>query len=355
MNNNKLLSEMAKTIIPYQWSTNVGLDMLRFDTNTLTSPPPSAQKLLTLLKQNCPINEYGDPSYTKLRTLIADYEGIDETMITITNSGDEALDVVGKTFLNAGDYFLVQPPTYEMFTIQCNINKGKVVEVPLQPDTFNIDTQRVIRVLKDKPIKITFICTPNNPTGSVTPLAVVEKITQSSSGIIVIDETYREFWGITNISLLKKYPNLIILRSFSKFGAIAGARVGYLIASKELSQIFDVIRFPLGVSYFSYKLAELLLEYDRKWIKKQSKEIIRERDRVIKELNKFGLFIYPSQANFLLVKIGKKAQEICQKLKKRNILVRDRSSKPYLKGCIRITIRNPQQNNILLKNLQEIL
>jgi histidinol-phosphate aminotransferase len=136
---------------------------------------------------------------------------------------------------------------------------------------------------------------------------------------------------------------------------MAGARVGYLIANERLSQVFDAIRFPLGVSYFSCKLAEKLLKQDLKWIKNQTEMIRKERDRLSQLLKNLGLFVYPSQANFLLVNLGEKAKEVSQKLKENNILIRDRSNKKYLDGCVRITVRNPAQNNILLNNLRKIL
>lgn len=346
---------MAQKITPYQWAKNVGQEVLRFDTNTLPSPPPCVNKFLKELVNNCPINEYGDPSYVNLKKLISKYEKTPEETITVTNSGDEALDIIGKAFLNDGDNFLIQPPTYEIFKSQCEINRGKAIEVPLINKTFKPDVKNVIEVLKSSSIKIAFVCNPNNPTGTITKLEEIELFLKNTSGIVLVDEAYREFYGISCVSLLSKYNNLVILRSFSKFGAMAGARVGYLIANKKLSQVFDAIRFPLGVSYFSYKLAEKLLEENQKWIKDQIKMIKNERNRFTQSFIKLGLFVYPSQANFLLVNFGKKATEICQKLKENNILVRDRSNKTYLEGCVRITVRNKSQNNILIKNLKEIL
>mgnify|MGYP001595577710 FL=1 len=346
---------MAKKITPYQWAKNVGPEVLRFDTNTLPNPPPCIDNFLAELTNNCPINEYGDPSYAKLKSLISKYENIPENTITITNSGDEALDIIGKAFLNNGDYFLIQPPTYEIFKSQCEINRGRAVEVPLLKKTFKSDVKNVIKVLKNSLIKITFICNPNNPTGTVTEIDEIELVIKNTEGIVLVDEAYREFYGVACVPLLAKYNNLVILRSFSKFGAMAGARVGYLIANEKLSQVFDAIRFPLGVSYFSCKLAEKLLEQDQKWIKNQTRMIKKEREKLFQSLKKLGFFVYPSQANFLLVNFGKKANEICQKLKENNILVRDRSNKKYLEDCVRITIRNQNQNNILINNLKKIL
>jgi len=353
--NKKILSEMAQKITPYQWAKNVGPEVLRFDTNTLPSPPPCINEFLKELINNCPINEYGDPSYTKLKNLISKYENTPEETITVTNSGDEALDIIGKAFLNDDDYFLIQPPTYEIFKSQCEINRGQAIEVPLLKKTFKPNVKNVIKVLKNTPIKITFVCNPNNPTGTVTEIGEIELILKNTSGIVLVDEAYREFYGVTCVPLLAKYNNLVILRSFSKFGAMAGARVGYLIANEKLSQVFDAIRFPLGVSYFSCKLAEKLLEQDQKWIKNQTRMIKKEREKLSQSLIKLGLFVYPSQANFLLVNFGEKANEICQKLKENNILVRDRSNKKYLEGCVRITVRNKEQNDKLINSLKELI
>jgi len=353
--NKNILSKMAQKITPYQWAKNVGPEVMRFDTNTLPSPPPCVNEFLKELINNCPINEYGDPSYTKLKNLISKYENTPEETITVTNSGDEALDIVGKAFLNDKEYFLIQPPTYEIFKSQCEINGGQAIEVPLMKETFKPNVKNVIKILKNKPIKITFVCSPNNPTGTVTEIGKIELVLKNTSGIVVVDEAYREFYGVTCVPLLAKYKNLVILRSFSKFGAMAGARVGYLITNEKLSQVFDAIRFPLGVSYFSCKLAEILLEKNQKWMKEQTKMIKKEREKLSQSLIKLGLIVYPSQANFLLVNFGKKAQEICQKLKENNVLVRDRSNKKYLEGCVRITIRNKNQNNILINKLKKIL
>ena len=136
---------------------------------------------------------------------------------------------------------------------------------------------------------------------------------------------------------------------------MAGARVGYLIANEKLSQVFDAIRFPLGVSYFSYKLAEALFEKNQRWIKDQVKMIKKERSRLRRDINKLGFYVFSSSANFLLVKIGSRAKEICEGLKKKNILIRDRSQKKYLEGCVRITVRNRKQNDELIKSLKELL
>lgn len=350
----KYLSKIAQRSTPYQWEEIPCGKILRFDTNTMPYPPPSVKKFIEDLKNNCPINEYSDPSYTRLKELLSEYEGVKKEMISITNSGDEAIDILAKTFLDPGDYFIVTPPTYEMFSIQCSINSGKPLEIPLKKNNFQIDTEKIIKASQNPKVKLIFLVNPNNPTASIIPQKEIEKILKKSNAIVVVDEVYREFYGESSIGLLPKYRNMIILRSLSKFAAIAGARIGYLIASPKLIKIFEGIRLPMGVSFLSNKLAECVLENDLEWIKDQADMIIIERKRLTKELTKMGLYVYPSYANFLLVKIGSRAGEICRRLREKGIIVRDRSKKKYTQGCVRITVRSKEENEQLFTALGEI-
>lgn len=352
---NNFYSDTAKKIIPYQWEEGVMGRMLRFETNTLPYPPKSLLVFIEELKKKCPINEYSDPNYTRLKKLIAQHEGVKTDMVTVTNSGDEAIDILAKAFFNPGDYFVTIPPTYEMFDIQCSINRGINLPVALKPITWDVDAEKIIKKSQNPKVKLIFLVNPNNPTASIIPEKIVEKIISMSAAIVVVDEVYREFYGKSVNKFLSKYKNLVILRSLSKFAAMAGARIGYLIANPEFSQKFNAIRFPMGVSYFSYKLAETVLENDQKWIKEQVDLIKNERSELTSALSNLGFYVFPSYANFLLVKIGKRATEICQKLKRKGIIIRDRSKKEYLTGCVRITVRSPKENKILISALKEIV
>lgn len=352
---NGYLSNSANNIVPYQWEKGVVEKALRFDTNTLPNPPKSLPTFLEDLKKKCPINEYTDPNYTKLKKLIAKYEGVKSEMLTITNSGDEAIDILAKSFLNPGDYFITTPPTYEMFDIQCTINRGINLPIPLKETTWEVNYKKLIRLSQNPRVKLIFMVNPNNPTASIISENISVEIINKSNAIVVMDEVYREFYGKSVVRLLSRYKNLIILRSFSKFAAMAGARIGYLIADKLLSQKLNAIRFPMGVSFFSYKCAEFVLENDQGWVREQVEMIKKERQRLLEELKKLGIFVYPSYANFLLVKIGKNASQVCQKLKRKGIIVRDRSRKKYLEGCVRITVRSSGENKQLIKAIKEII
>lgn len=355
MDTRQYLSVIAKNVNPYQWEEIPCGKVLRFDTNTMPYPPPSVKKFIEDLNNNCPINEYTDPSYTRLKRLISKYEGVKKEMISITNSGDEAIDILAKTFLDPGDYYILTPPTYEMFSIQCSINNGRSLEIPLKKNDYQIDTEKIIKASQDTKVKLIFLVNPNNPTASIIPQKEIEKILQKANTIVVVDEVYREFYGESCLGLLLKYRNLIILRSLSKFAAMAGARIGYLIANLKFIEIFEGIRLPMGVSYLSCKLAEYVLEYDLKWIKDQVNMIIFERERLTKELSKIGLYVYPSYTNFLLVKIGRRANEIDDALRQKGIIIRNRSKKKYLEGCVRVTVRSPKENGQLIRVFKEII
>lgn len=350
-----LLSEIAKKVIPYQWEKGDLDGYLRFDTNTPPYPPYGLNEFLGLMEKNCPVNEYGDPNYTRLKKLIADYEGVNPGMVSITNSGDEDIDVLGKTFLNPGDGFITTPPTYEMYDLQCVINKGINIEVPLTESDYSLDTDKVIATANKFNAKIIFLCNPNNPTGTTIGQKNIGKILKNTGSILVVDEVYREFYGQSSLSLLTRFKNLVILRSFSKFASLAGARIGYLLADPLYVQKFEAIRFPMGVSFLSYKLAEFVLEKGMKQADENIKIIISEREKMRSDLTALGLFVYPSKTNFLLAKFGKKSNNICRLLKEKKIIVRNRSNKKYLKGCVRITVRTPEENRILISTLKEII
>ena len=348
-------SQIAQKTEPYQWEEVLLDNSLRFDTNTLPYPPENLPKFFESMAKNCPINEYADPTYRDLKKLIVKYEKVNDSMITITNSGDEAIDILAKSFLDPGDKFVITPPTYEMFTIQCKLNRGIPKEIPLIGKKFEVNAQKIIYESRNNKTKIIFLVNPNNPTTTVIPLKTIEKVVKEANTIVVVDEAYREFYGKTAVPLLQKYENLVILRSLSKFAAIAGARIGYLLANESSSQKFDAIRFPMGVSFLSYKLAEYVLKNDTVWMKKQIEMIKKERQNLTKELENLGFKVIPSQANFLLVNMGEKAKEIVQKLKERKIIIRDRSNKPYLAGFVRITVRSPKENKILIKILRGVI
>jgi histidinol-phosphate aminotransferase len=349
------VSNKVNNIAPYEWESNVDQNAMRFDTNTLPFPPPGVRQFAENIRTSCLINEYTDPSTLSLKQSIALYEGVSQDNITITNSGDEAIDIIAKAFLNTGDKFIVTPPTYEMFTLQSIKNGGIPLEIPLLQATYALQTNELIAQSKKRNVNVLFLCNPNNPTGSVIPEDELLRIIKNASCIVIVDEVYREFYGKSVVKYLDRFGNLIVLRSLSKFTGLAGARIGYLVSSPMLSRLFDAIKLPMGVSYLSNLLAQTVLTNNQRWMKNQVTMLVRERQRLTIALTKLGFFVYPSQANFLLVNMGNDAKKISDALKAKGLLVRDRSQKPFLTNCVRITVRSRYENTKLLQALKEIL
>lgn len=359
---NKYLKANVKKLQPYVWEDtdeqiarqyNLNPDQLiRLDTNTPGKPPACYDEFLRIINDNRSVNEYTDFSYEKLKELIVDYEGIKTGQVVCGNSGDEMIDIIGKACLNQGDQFIISSPTYSVFQIQSEINGGVVLDIPLSSD-WQIDDQRIIQATQAEDVKLVFICNPNNPTGTVSDVARIENVISQADALVVVDEAYREFYGQSVNNLIDKYDNLIVLRSFSKFGSLAGARVGYVLTNEYLARKLDALRFPMGIAYFSMELAKLVLQKDREYINKLVEDTIQERKRIMKLLREKSIEFFNSKANFILIKLPRNPDVVISNLKKAGMVVRDMTKKTRIENCIRVTIRDQKTNDKFIKTLFE--
>ncbi|OIP96717.1 histidinol-phosphate transaminase [Candidatus Wirthbacteria bacterium CG2_30_54_11] len=361
---NKSLSYLKpyiSKIEPYQWEDSedavkqkYGLDrILHFDTNTAPTPPPCYDRWLEILKSDRKINEYKDFTYETLQALLASYTEVPKEQVVVTASGDEGIDILSKATLGPGDRFVISSPTYSMYKIQGTLMGAEAIDVPLRAPDFTLDETALIAATQTA--KLLYICNPNNPIGTLQPRSTVERIISSSPCLVVVDEAYFEFGGESVQDLVLRYDNLVILRTFSKFAALAGARVGYLITNPTLADSLNAIRFPMGISYPSMEIARLVLTEDREWIRSNVSMIKLEREQMQNALTALGLQVYPSSTNFLLVRLGEQAERIVQALKEQGLLVRNYAANRFVPLCVRITIRSPEENAILLQSLKGIL
>lgn len=302
------------------------------------------------------LNRYPDPLADSLRQKLATAVGIHQNQILVGNGSDELIWLTLFAFAAVRENILVSEPTFSMYEVFAKLAGVNVKKVPLEKD-FSFDSSKILKAINGK-TKIIFLCSPNNPTGRAIPRADIEKIVKLSKKIVVVDEAYIEFVPRKSVaSLVKRYPNLIVLRTFSKAWGLAGARIGYALASREIIEILAKIRAPYSVDSISARLAERTLG-QRKKMETNVAKILCERDRVAQQLGEFSCEIFPSDANFLLVKFSRKksAHKIFEKLSKNfGIVVRDFSSKKYLKNCLRITIGTPAENIQLLFALKKLL
>ncbi len=298
-------------------------------------------------------NRYPDPLQLKLKQRLAEIKGLPVQNIFLGNGSDEAIDILFRAFCNPGiDNVITVPPTYGMYEVSANINAVEVRKVKLKTD-YQLDMEGIAEAI-DEHTKIIFICSPNNPTGNSIDRQDIETILANFNGLVVIDEAYINYSRQkTFIRELTEYANLVILHTLSKAWGLAGLRVGMAFASEEIIEVFNKVKPPYNINDASQKLAlEALqnVEQVNEWIK----ETVAEREKLKVELSSLPLVlkIYPSDANFILVKtIDPKG--IYQFLVTQGIIVRDRSKVELCEGCLRITIGTPEENVLLIKALKK--
>ena len=299
------------------------------------------------------LNRYPDPYQQKLKELISKQKGIERECIFIGNGSDEIIDLTLRIFGNPGiDKIMTFPPTYGMYEVSAAINDLEVIKVPLDED-FQIDVNAAEKYFGDEKLKVIFICSPNNPTGNCMNPERIEYILGRFEGIVLLDEAYSDFSRKPSfLKKIKNYPNLIVMQTFSKALGLAAARIGIAFADPRIIGYFNKVKPPYNVSTINQKAALDKLTENNDY-RNQVHELISERERVAEEIKKLPVTVkvFPSDANFLLVKVTN-ANQIYNKLINNDIIVRNRTS--AVENCLRITIGTPYENNLLLEALKSI-
>lgn len=294
-------------------------------------------------------NYYPDPEYKELRKVLAKYAGVGIENIMAGSGSDELLDLTLRLFINSGDKVINCPPTFGMYSFLTELNRGILVSVPRKKD-FSLDIKSIKRNIDEK-VKVILICNPNNPTGTVCGEKEIISLLESGK-IVIVDEAYFEFCGKTIVLLIKKYSNLIVVRTLSKWAGIAGLRLGYVIASPLIIQQLLKIKSPYNVN-LAAEIAGKIAFSDLIRVKFIIQKIIKERERVYRQLQKISyLTVYPSKANFLFTKINGNLSKLKVYFEKKKIAVRYYDS-DITEKAIRLTIGKPEQNNKVIKVLKE--
>jgi len=296
------------------------------------------------------VNRYPDPKQTELKKVISKIKSIPVENIFTGNGSDEAIDLLYRVFCEPGrDNVIAISPSYGMYKVAAQINNIEYREVLLEKD-FSLDSNKILNAT-DSCSKLIFLCSPNNPTGKIIECPVIEKIVMAFKGIVVVDEAYIDFSkGESFIKRLKEFSNIVILQTLSKAWGMAGLRIGFAFADSAIISLLSQIKYPYNIGSDTQERALKLLGSlpdDR------IKSINIERERIARELATISdvQMVYPSDANFLLVKF-KDAKEIYNKLIKNGIVVRDRSSQPLCEGCLRISIGLAIENDKVVKVLK---
>ncbi len=297
-------------------------------------------------------NRYPDPLQFKVKQRLSEIKGVPPRNIFLGNGSDEAIDILFRAFCRPGtDNVITVPPTYGMYEVSANINDVEVRKVKLSAD-YQLDMEGIAEAIDDN-TKIIFICSPNNPTGNSINRTDIETILANFNGLVVIDEAYINYSRQkTFIQELTEYANLVVLHTLSKAWGLAGLRLGMAFASEEIIEVFNKVKPPYNVNEASQQLAlEALQNVDQvnNWIKLT----VSEREKLINDLNELEVVekIYPSDANFILVKTVN-AKGIYTHLVGNGIIVRDRSKVELCVGSLRITIGTPEENESLITSLK---
>ncbi len=298
---------------------------------------------------------YPDPYQFELKKKIGELKGVDPGNIFLGNGSDEPIDLLIRAFCNPGkDQIIINPPTYGMYEVSANINDVGIVKVPLRPD-YTLDIQNVIEAIEPG-IKIIFLCSPNNPTGNSIDAEDIFTILKKFQGLVVLDEAYIDFSSNPSlISELENFENLIILQTFSKAWGLASLRLGMTFANSEIVEILNMIKPPYNISGATQDLVLKALENEGK-MKNMVADILEQKKQLESMLSGISsvLKIYPGDANFLLVKM-ENARETYMKLIEKKVIVRDRSKMELCQGCLRITVGNENENQILVEQLESII
>lgn len=296
------------------------------------------------------INRYPDPHQKALKSRISEIKGIAAGSLFLGNGSDEAIDLVYRVFCEPGESNTVSiAPSYGMYEVAAAMNDVEFRKVQLRPD-FSMDTEAMLAATDSK-TRLMFICSPNNPTGNSFPAEQIEELLERFGGVIVLDEAYIDFSVRPSLaSLVKRYPNLIVLQTLSKAWGMAGLRIGLAVADPAVISLMSKVKYPYNINVVAQKMA--LMKLDEAAKDKAVAEIVGQRFRLEKELRKCPEVkgIYSSDANFLLVRFDN-PDEVYGRLLAGGVIVRNRSKVPGCEGCLRITVGTPAENDRLLRLL----
>jgi histidinol-phosphate aminotransferase len=296
-------------------------------------------------------NRYPDPHQLKLKKKISEIKKVPIDQIFLGNGSDEPIDLLIRAFCEPGvDNVLIPQPTYGMYTVSAEINNVEIKTVKLTPD-FDLDVDSIKNTINDR-TKLIFLCSPNNPSGNLLSFEKVKEVITSFKGLVIVDEAYIDFTNQDGfILLINQYSNLVVLQTLSKAWGLAAIRLGMCFASKEIVSVLNKIKPPYNISLLSQQAAEIGLQQEERknnWVA----EILQERNELAQQLSKIHAVkkVYPSDSNFLLVKIDN-AKSVYNKLVESGIIVRDRSNVILCEDCLRITVGTPAENKALINQL----
>lgn len=303
------------------------------------------------------LERYPCPYQIPLKEAYSKYRGanLKSKNIFVGVGSDEAIDLLMRIFCKPGeDQIMITPPTYGMYKVSANINDVGIVEVPLTPD-FDLRIPEMLQAVTDK-VKLMFVCSPGNPTCKAIPITDIEKLATSSyKGLIIVDEAYVDFSNEESaVKLIETFPNIVVLQTLSKAFGLAGIRCGFAIGYDDVIQLMNNVKAPYNMNKLTSEVALNAME-NVSVLEKNVQTLLDQRQVVANELKKmdFVVKVFPSDSNFLLVRLKKLSKEIYKKMADDGIVVRYRGNELHCEECLRITIGTEEENKACLEMLQK--
>lgn len=344
----KWLRSTVKDLTLY-YNPDVRGSPLRMDTNTnpLGENPACKEALEDCLDMD--LGQYPNTYGDDLRRELAKFYGVHMDNVVVGNGSDEILDIIFKTWMEPGGNVVMAYPAYSLHGWFAQINGGGAVQVDLKSD-YQLDVDGLLNAKGN----LVIICTPNNPTSNTFHKDDIVRLIEGSDRPVVVDEAYGEFAGESFIPLVDKYPNLIVTRTFSKAYALAGMRVGYSIANKELTLAMQKVKVPYSLNKVAEHVAIKAIQ-NQDFVRRTVEVVNRERKYLENGLTELGFHVFPSEANFILFRCPKDSGELVKRLGAKHVLIRDFGTKRMLENCARTTIGTRDQNDFLLEKMTEVV
>ena len=328
---------------------------VRLNTNESPTPPPAEwSDAFAAEVSRIEWHRYPDRAATELRAAIAALHGVDASKVFVANGSNEVLQTLLLTYAGPGRTVATFEPTYQLHAHIARLTGATVIEGERNND-FTLDLAEVRRVCETGNPIVTFLCSPNNPTGLVEPESNVREVMAMAPGLVVVDEAYGQFADWTALDLIDEETPLVVSRTFSKTWSMAGARLGYLVGPSWLVAELDKVILPYHLDTAKQIAGRLALQYVNE-MQTRIDLIVSERERIQAAFASMPVRSWPSGANFILFRPTSLAgRDVWQRLVDRSVLVRDCSGWPRLENCLRVTVGTPEENDAFLAALQEVL
>jgi len=322
---------------------------LDFNENTVGCPPEVVRALRRALTAEM-LTRY--PEYDESRKTLAKYFGVAPEEMLLTNGTDDAIKMICDTFVDAGEVLVLPVPTFPVYEFFHNVAGGRSVRVRYD-ENFRLPGEKLIAAMPRR-TRWVALANPNNPTGTEIPKTDLKAIVEAApKSLVLVDEAYFDFSGETVLPWVRKYPNLVVTRTFSKAFGLAALRMGCLFAHAELAEALHRAQNPFAVNSLALLCACVAIRHED-YVRRYVAEVKANRAEFCHWLESLEIPYVPSSANFVLTRVGERAPEIARRLRSEGILVRDWSYDPHLKGYLRFTIGSAAQTRRLIDELERV-